>query len=1018
MGAVAAVGSAPPFVARRSQLEHLSELMAQACSGAATCVIIGGDAGVGKTRLITEIAARAGTEGFAVLTGRCVDLATGALPYLPFAEALSTPLRASGTVPAQTRLATLIRESAQKRAGLAQILGTGEDQNRRSPEDVGLDRLALFESVVSMIELIAAEVAPLLLVLEDLHWADASTRDLVRFLFSRLGPDRVLILASYRKDDLHRRHPLRPLLGELVRLPRVELMDLPPMSQDELGELLSGLTGEPVNPDRLQAISVRSCGNPYYAQELIDSGADGQLPGELTDLLLDRLAQLSEPAQQIVRLASTMGSARIDDLLLRTVAAGADGESDAVQIESALREAIARQVLVPEALDRYRFRHALLQEAVYADLLPGERVRLHRNVAAGLLRLAGAGGKLAAAEMARHSLAANDLPGALNASLQAARQASMGSAPAEALQHYEQALQLWDVVPAERHSERWPRSLVSLRAAEAARDAGLGHRSVALARTAVEEAEGSGDFGAAAGARAALALHTYLVEKPHEAYDHATRVISDLAAADDPMPARALAWSMIARVHLGLGRPAEATTAVLPGLTEAQRLGMTALQVELLTTQAVAEGMLGRHEDSAQSFRLARAAAELAGDVAGAVRVLNNIAINALDEGDLAAGIEHLRAAIAAADAGGLAAGPSGSIARELLIITYWRTGDVDGALGVLRPVDGPPLAPSLFAYLRIFELSMVAVRAPETVLRAHESMVLGGTPWERQVFHEARCEALTWLGRYQEAAEAASEALDHVQSDAEPWALSGIAIDARGVSALADEVERARAVDDETRVRAALAEADRFLEDGRTRARLGRPRRAAMGPEGRAWLRRLDLEEARCQGQDTAEAWLELARQFECLCVFEALRARWRAARLLVQAGTTGKAAEQIRLVFDGAQELGADPLLKELEDLAARAGIASERVGAQNSSPRRSGVGGSSSREGPVSGPPPVLTRREHEVMTLVAEGLTNRAVGVRLHISEKTVSVHISNVLGKLGASGRTEAVAVLGRLGLIG
>ncbi|GAB3284338.1 helix-turn-helix transcriptional regulator [Kineosporia babensis] len=1064
MDNVAFVGSAAPFVARVGQLERLRELMALARSGTATGVVIGGDAGVGKTRTITEAGQHAASTGFLVLTGRCVDLGMGSLPYLPFAEALSQPLRwGERDRPDQERVAQVVREVAEQRPNLAQIIGAAADSVPRSLGEAGLDRLALFEAVSHLLGRVSGEVAPVLLVLEDLHWADASTRDLVRFLFSRLGPDRLLVLASYRADDLHRRHPLRPLVGELARLPRVEQMQLPPLSKAELGQLLAGVTGAPLKPALLRRIAARSAGNPYYAQEILAAGEDGRLPAGLTDVLLERLEQLSDPAKKVVRLASVLGSARIEDSILRAVAGDNDTRDrlSGDELEVALREAVAQQVLVPEELDRYRFRHALLQEAVYSDLLPGERVRLHKAVATCLKPIIGTpGARGVAAEVARHSLAANDMPSALNASLQAAGFAARGNAPAEALQHYEQALQLWDVVPPEQHAQQLPRSAVSLQAADAASDAGLHERAVDLATAATEEAEGEADFPAAAKARATLSLHTYQVDRPREAREHALRVIGDLADDEAPSPARALAWAMVARIHLGFGEPSDAMKAVTPGLVEAQNLGMTALQVDLLTSQAVAEGMLRRDEESSRSYRLARAAAEMSGDTAGTVRVLYNIAINHLDQGNLAAGISKLLIAIEVADANGLTASMYGANARRLLITTLWHVGDVKGALGVVRPDTGSARLPmSLVTHLRLIELPVIAARDPEQVLRSDDWLVIGDDAWERQVLHTARAEALAWLGQWEEAAVQTRYALDYVLTDSEPWHLSGVAIDARGVSVLADGAENARAQGNSEAEQFALAEIEQFLEDGRTRGRLGLPRRGVMGPEGIAWLARLELEWARAQGKDTAAAWLELAEAFEGVSVYEVARARWRAAVGLIREDKKAEAGEQILLAYTNAARLGAVPLIRRLEPLAQQTGVAlpSTDLTAEESLTAEGSLVGEANQEGerdhaderltagggrPQNGSSPVdeahpieprksagerkpfastaepaLTPREREVMALVAEGLTNRAIGERLYISEKTASVHVSNVLAKVGASGRTEAVAIMSRLGLI-
>jgi DNA-binding CsgD family transcriptional regulator/tetratricopeptide (TPR) repeat protein len=827
-------------------------------------------------------------------------------------------------------------------------------------------------------------------------------------------------------------------------------MNLPPLSRNELAELLAGVNGAPVKPALLRRIVARSAGNPYYAQELLAAGEDGRLPAGLTDLLLERLEQLSEPAKKLVRLASVLGSARIDDALLRSTVSDSSREPlSGDDLETALREAIAQQVLVPEELDRYRFRHALLQEAIYSDLLPGERVRLHRAVASRLEPLIGSPGlRGVAGEVARHSLAANDMPAALNASLQAAQVAACGNAPAEALQHYEQALQLWDVVPSEQRAEDVDRSTVSLLAAAAAGNAGLLERAVDLAAAATEEAEAEGDFAAVARARATLSQHTYVVDRPREAHEQAMQVIGDLSGDDSPSPARAMAWSMVARTQLGFGNPQEAIKAVVPALAESQALGMTALQVDLLTTQAVAEGMLGRDEESARSYRLARAAAEVADDTAGTVRVLYNIAINHLDRGDLNAGIADLQAAIEVADASGLPASVYAAQARQLLITTFWQIGDVENALSVVRPDTGSSRLPmALVTQLRLHELPVLAAREPDQVLRSDEWLVLGEEVWERQVLYVSRAEALSWLGQWQEAAVQAQHALDFVLSDAEPWPLAGIHIDARAVSALADGAEEARRRNDTETERTALAEIESFLEDGRTRGRLGLPRRGVMGPEGRAWQLRLELEAARARGTDEAAAWLELAEGFEGVSVYEVARARWRAATRLLREQRPAQAREQILLAYEKATRLGAQPLLRELQSLATAAGVTLpgpevttlgvagaktsvqgnvllEPSGAGRPRNGRPRVKASGSRpvpeaegSGTATSVEPALTPREREVMLLVADGLTNRAIGERLFISEKTASVHISNVLAKFGASGRTEAVAIMSRLGLI-
>ena len=984
-------------------------------------MLLAGDAGVGKTSLIAEVARRAAEDGLLVLFGRCVDLGTGSLPYLPFAEALSQLVRAgeAGT-PAQhngaqasaadadpgpvTRAAAIVRAVARERPGLSRIAGgSGEAPLERGPGDTGLDRLALFEAVSYLLGRIGDEVAPVLLVIEDLHWADASTRDLVRFLLARLGGDRLLVVASYRADDLHRRHPLRPLLGELLRLPQVERMELAPFADAELADFLTAMHGGDLDPETLAQISARSAGNAYYAEELLAADTGDQLPAGLSDVLLDRLERLSPAGQQVVRVASVLGSARIEDALLRACAE-ADGKADRGQdkrseVEAGLREAVTHQLLVPDGPDRYAFRHALLQEAVYADLLPGERVRLHATAAH---RLADTDQQRAdtdqrptdrrAAELARHALAAHDLPLALSASLRAAAEAGRRSAPAEALVHYEEALQLWSAVEAGRRPEGSDPVGIAIAAAAVAGDAGLTERAVALARTAVDEAMSGGDRLATARARAALALHTYSSGEMDAARDEARQVVADLEGGP-PHPARVLARSIEVRVDVSLS-DAEAALEVLPtALAEAEQLGLLSLQADLLTSLSTASGMVGL-PGIEEHLEAARAVAERAGDRAALIRVLYNTAVDRIDSGDLDAAVAAATEALAVAEAAGLASSLYGAQTRSLLITIYWQMGDGAAALAVVSP--DRQLSASLARRMELFALPVQAARDPQQVLDDGACLVLTQSAWHNQVLNTARAEALGWLGRWDESAAAARKALAFVDADGEPYALVGISIATTGVAAMADAAARARERGDDAAVQQAIDRAGPLIDEARGRAEHGRPRKFTMGPEGLAWLARLDTEIARLHGKDDEAAWAQVADAFEGVSVYESARARWRRAQLLAKAGDRDAARIAATQARGSAVRLGARPLIDALDDLARRGRFEVAKPTPANA----------------------VLTPRERDVMTLVAEGLTNRVIGERLFISEKTASVHVSNVLAKLGASGRAEAVAIVARHNLLG
>lgn len=989
MDLMAAVRVATPIVGRGRELDRLAGLTDAAVGGQARGVLLAGDAGVGKTTLVGELSRRAGERGMLTLVGRCVDLGTGGLPYLPFAEALTQLVRAgdaAGGGPAAAA-ARAVREVGAERAGLARLAGRLDDVPDRAPGDAGLDRLALFDAVMAVLSRLAADVAPVLLIIEDLHWADASTRDLVRFLLSRLDDDRLLVVATYRTDDLHRRHPLRPLLAELVRLPSVERVELAPFTVDELGAFLAAVGGRAVPGGIVREIAARSGGNAYFAEELLAAGpGDGRLPTGLADVLLDRLERLDPLTQKIVRYASVIGSCRLDDGLLHLVAADAAALSDE-DTDRALRDAVAHHVLIPEGEEQYCFRHALLQEAVYEDLLPGERVRLHSVVAR---RLAEAG-QSTAAEEARHSLAAHELPQALAASLRAAVDARRRLAPAEALAHYEQAIQLWEPVSADLRPADQDLIDVALAAAAAASDAGEHERAVALARSALDEAL-RGDRTRAATVRGRLALHVYATEDMEEAREQARRTVADLPA--EPSAARVWAWAIEARVDGSFGEAEAAEAIIHPALAESRQLGLLTAEADLLITLAGVEGTLGR-DGGERYLAEARTVAERAGDQGIVLRAVYNTAMNLFEAGDLSGALSIIREALEIAGRSGLSGSLYATQCRWLEVTARWFTADVAGALAGVDAARRELPRPQA-RQIALAALPMHVARDPQAALDLAETLRRDEPAWDAPARLGATADALSWLGRHDEAAATATEALDALDAHGDPYQLSGIWMNAIALGVLANQADDARRRGDAETASRAVAEGKRFLTDGRERGTKGRPRRRELGPEGRAWLARVEAEAARLDGAGSAELWRTAIAEYATFTAYEQARSRWRLAEQLLLDGDRDGARTEAVAAQEAARALGAQPLLTAVQDLARRGRL---DIGA---------------RPAPRGGE---LTPREREVMRLVADGLTNRQIGERLYISEKTASVHVSNVLTKLGASGRAEAVALATRRDLI-
>nr|MDQ6936449.1 AAA family ATPase [Actinomycetota bacterium] len=457
-----------PLLGRSAELESLIALLREADRGEAGGLVLAGDAGVGKTRLLAALAEQAERSGMRVLVGHCIDFGGTGLPYLPFTEIFGALDTSEPDVAAEL----MAGFPAVGRLRLSQrLMGAEAVEGGAGP----LDRVALFEDVLGALTALARR-RPVLLVIEDAHWADQSTRDLVGFLLARLGSAALAVVVSYRSDDLHRRHPLRRVVAEWVRLPGVSRLHLGPLEAEDVRALVRWLHPLPLAERDIGVIVARAEGNPFFAGELTRATSAGPhdvegradlLPEGLADLLLVRLDQLSEPARHIVGVAAVAGR-RVRHPLLVRVSTLADGALD-----DALREALDANVLEVAGDGGYGFRHALLAEAVYDDLLPGERVRLHAAYAKAL----GEAGDLGTAtELARHARASNDLVTALRADLQAGAEAMRVAAPEEAKAHYEAALELNALLP---ESER--ADLVELTALAAAASAAAGHSLRALA---------------------------------------------------------------------------------------------------------------------------------------------------------------------------------------------------------------------------------------------------------------------------------------------------------------------------------------------------------------------------------------------------------------------------------------------------------------------------------------------------------------------------------------------------------
>src|SRR5215217_1598368 len=532
------------FVGRTAELTELRALLGDASESRPSLAFIGGESGVGKSRLADELKRHARESGARVLSGDCVELGEDELPYAPLLSALRP----------------LVREGDPALDALLPGLGTDASAGEAAQSRV-------FEALMGLLELLS-EATPVVLVVEDLHWADSSTRSFIRFLSHTICTERLLVVGTYRSDELHRRHPLRPLLAELGSDPYARLLELPRFTPVELAEQLEGILAGRPDQELVERVYSRSEGNALYAEEILAAGLDGRgsLPPTLRDALMLRVERLSPRAQELIRWLACQPAA--DHALVAAV--GGLGPAD---LRDALREAVASHIVVTVRDESYGFRHALLREVVYEDLLPGERTEMHAALAGELEQRVEAGerGAHITAQVAHHWAAAGNQPRAFAAAARAGLAAERVNAFAEAQALFERALSLWERVP-DPEALAGVEELELLRhAAVAADQAGDPTRQEALLRRALQLVDVEADP-----ARASL-IHERLSQSlwsQHRQDDSLAALREGLdLLPDEPSAARAKALAQFSKRRMVQSRFAEAAEAAREALTVARAVG-------------------------------------------------------------------------------------------------------------------------------------------------------------------------------------------------------------------------------------------------------------------------------------------------------------------------------------------------------------------------------------------------------------------------------------------------------------
>ena len=971
------LGSGLPLVARVDELTQLQAALGRAHDGTAGAVLLSGDAGVGKSRVLAEFASLASAGGAIVLTGHCLGVGDAGLPYLPFAEVVD-------------QLRTTHPDIVSSHPALEP--GAGLPTSSQDGGENNLGQLRLFDAVLGALTELSTH-APVVLAIEDLHWADPSTRDLLSFLFTRLGSQRILVVATYRSDDMHRQHPLRPLLAELFRLPVTERLDLEPFDPPDAHGFVRSLLGDDADDDDVATIAERSEGNAFFAEELAAASAAGGsgLPWTLTDVLLARLEQLSPATQRVVRAVSVTGRRHVRH---STVSAILDMTSD--DLEAALREAVQHHVLVSSDLagDAYTFRHALLREAVYNDLLPGERVRLHTAYA----KLAATMSAEHAEALAYHSLNSKDLPTALGASVQAANNARRIGALAAELRHLEQALELWDAVPDPQVHAGVDELTLHRRAGHAASAAGHPERALGFGQAALAIADRMDDPVLSADVRRELA-------EAHLAVGHWSdfeQTIADawhLIKGEPASEARAWVLAKLAmRGHKNTDFGDDRSLAEA-AIADAREAGSASAEADALITVAYVDTSAGRIEEACERLELARVRAVEAEAPGVELRAIYNLAVTRQEQGSLEVAAEVVDSGARRAAELGLTWSPYGLELRWLQVLVHYARGAWDEAAAAAAP-PGDQVSDVISALIAVAGGLVQVARGRFTEA---EPMLTRVRPrWQRdsqiaQLAGVVGAELACWQRQPGAAADLIDQAIDAVRkSSLSGWPLGGIRMGALGLAAEADLASQARLNRDASAEATAVAKGHQFAEFVEQTAAHGVPRAGSLGPEGLAWLTRMRAERSRLIGEHDPEQWRSVIEAFGYGEPYPQALAKWRLAEAMIGRGDREGAATELGAALVAAEKLGATPLADACRELSRRArlGLPGARSSALDT-----------------------LTPRETSVLRLVADGRTNRQIGEELYISDKTVSVHVSRVMTKLGATSRTEAVAIAYQRGLL-
>ncbi len=1017
-----ATRSSPITVGRDRELARIDAARAAAAAGRPQIVIVRGEAGIGKTRLVLDAIGRARDDGSSILHGACLDLGGEGLPYLPLVEALRNFVRATPKAttiellgPARGDLATLVPEIAD--------LGAATDRPAPVAADGPADRGRLFERLLGFLGRLGS-TAPVFAVVEDVQWIDPATKDLITYLVRNVTTERLVAVVTCRTDDLPAGHPVLTWLAELSRATGAVRLELGRLDRDDVVRQLEAVRGAAVPADLASSIWHRSEGHPLFVEELLAAAdeSDGPAaPPSLIDVLLGRVARLDDATLQVVRALAVAGGPVDERLVGRLI------DRPPAEIGEALREALAAGVLTVRDDGRHVFRHELLREIVERDLSTSERRELHAGFARELTSRPELGDErpaAATAELARHWAGADQPDEAHRAAIAAADAAEAIHAFGDAHRQLERA-----IVLESRLDDGLPPAIervgIRRRAATVADLAAAPDRAMELIREALELAADLDDPRTTGLLHSRLAFLIWASGDPERALASHRRAV-DLVPEEPPSIERAAVLGGLGGALMGLGRWAESRSVCEAAIAYAERIRSPREESRaraMLGSDLVALGEIDAGVDEL------RAAHRLAGPEPDELWVVtgHNLALNLLATDHVEEAERIVAATLDGARRGGLERRYGldlGALDGEILMrLGRWDEADAVTAAAVAldQRRQGSP-------YLAVIRSRLLARRGGVDEARERLAGIDRGQlePDLTVLLAVTGAEAELLDDRPEDALATAEAALaGFLESGDVLW---GVGLLALALRAAAELAEAGRAARDDRAVAAVDARAVPFREAAD--AIQGRIRTTG----GTAWLTTAAAEITRLDGRPDPERWSEAAAAWDTAQgVVEAAYARYRGAEAgLRLAGVRADVGDELRAAWRVAVTLGAVWLRRRTEELAARARVAlaadpsvaptvpgGSGSGAELTTPVAAGTAATTGRSGRARPATPAhhLSEREIEVLRLVAAGRSNGEIGEALFITRKTAGVHVTHILDKLGVSNRVEAAMAAARLGLL-